>query len=98
MSEEKFDDKTKIDQPIRIRLSNDFTLEDYSPMITQYVNDQADFKLDILYGVLIDPRFKNRPKPTRWQKFKRQIEDYKQRARDICTILTGGDIHKDCGY
>lgn len=35
---------------------------------------------------------------TRWQKFKNRLHDYRQRARDIWTILHGKDIHEDCGY
>ncbi len=36
--------------------------------------------------------------PTRWQRFKYRIEDIKQRFKDIWTIVSGGDIHRDCGY
>lgn len=35
---------------------------------------------------------------TRWQRFKYRIEDLKQRTKDIRTIVSGGDVHKNCGY
>lgn len=34
---------------------------------------------------------------TKWQKFKYKIKDYKQRCKDIWTILKGSDIHENCG-
>lgn len=36
--------------------------------------------------------------PTRWQRFKRRLQDLKQRAKDIWTILRGKDIHENCGW
>jgi trehalose/maltose hydrolase-like predicted phosphorylase len=42
--------------------------------------------------------FKNLPKPTRKQRLKWWWQDKVQRAKDIWTILSGGDVHKDCGY
>jgi hypothetical protein len=36
--------------------------------------------------------------PTRWQRFKYKLADYKQRAKDIWTILKGDNIHKNCDY
>lgn len=36
--------------------------------------------------------------PTKWQKFKYRLQDYRQRAKDIWTILRGKDIHENCGY
>ncbi len=36
--------------------------------------------------------------PTRWQRFKYHILDYRQRCKDIWTIVSGGDVHEDCGY
>lgn len=40
-----------------------------------------------------------KPKPpTRWQRFKYRLQDLKQRAKDIWTILRGRDIHENCGW
>jgi hypothetical protein len=36
--------------------------------------------------------------PTKWQRFKYRLADLRQRAKDIWTILSGGDIHSNCGY
>ena len=63
--------------------------------ITEY-EAKEEFKFDVLFGskqwgIPYDP-------PTKWQKFKRRLYDYHQRAKDIWTILKGKDIHKDCGY
>ena len=31
------------------------------------------------------------------QRFKYRIKDIKQRCKDIWTIVSGGDIHRNCG-
>lgn len=36
--------------------------------------------------------------PTKWQRFKYRMQDIGQRFKDIWTIFSGGDIHKDCEY
>jgi hypothetical protein len=36
--------------------------------------------------------------PTRWQRFKYRLADLKQRCKDIWTIVSGGDVHENCGY
>ena len=46
---------------------------------------------------LADMLFMGYKPPTKWQKFKYKLSDLKQRAKDIWTILKGGDVHEDCG-
>ena len=35
---------------------------------------------------------------TKWQRFKYKLQDIKQRCKDIWIIVTGGNIHENCGY
>ena len=57
---------------------------------------REEYKLDVLFGSK-QSGIPYKP-PTRWQRFKRRLYDYQQRAKDIWTILRGKDIHEDCGY
>ena len=34
--------------------------------------------------------------PTKWERFKDRMRDYRQRIKDIWTILKGDNVHKDC--
>lgn len=70
------------------------TLNEYSKLMFQqnvFLNSVAE---DILKA---NHFIKDLPKPTRKQRFKWFWQDKMQRAKDIWTILSGGDIHKDCG-
>lgn len=79
-----------------------FTIKDYDEQILQpAIKRFAECKvMDNLTraNILADYEFYGGKKPTRWQKFKYRLQDYRQRVKDIWTILKGGDIHEDCGY
>lgn len=69
--------------------------------LAQYNHDLLKpWALEIAYGIIKDGKFmriEDLPPPTRKQKLQYWWDDKKQRARDIWTILSGGDIHEDCG-
>ena len=79
------------------------TLEDYDrevlqPAMKRFAECQAyeDIRKENMlkdYGY-----YTNGKKITKWQRFKYRLRNYRQRAKDIWTILRGGDIHEDCGY
>jgi hypothetical protein len=75
-------------------IEKQFNLDDFSKMLKQsnHLNNIADElirkdTLDLMYTPL-----------TRWQRFKYRMDDIKQRFKDIWTIVSGGDIHRNCGY
>lgn len=77
------------------------TLEDYNkkilkPMIEQFARAQTEELLSRNCR-LEDMLFVGYKPPTRWERFKYRINDYKQRCKDIWTIVSGGDVHRDCG-
>lgn len=70
------------------------TLEEYKtrilePCVKQFMSKHAD---DIMAMHL-----NNLPLPTYLECCKYKWQDIKQRAKDIWTIVSGGDIHDDCG-
>lgn len=74
------------------------TLENYNklilkPLVDKYVHKYASSRdLDITdYLLNVFPL-------TRWQRFKYKLTDLKQRCKDIWTIISGGDVHRNCGY
>lgn len=73
-------------------MKENLTLADYSEKILKpLANEMArEIAIEILKTPIGLPA-------TRKQKFKWWIEDKKQRCKDIWTILTGGDIHENCG-
>lgn len=76
-------------------------IDDYSKMLATATNRFAASKLadDLLKkDVFADMLFMGYKPPNRWQKFKCRLKDYKQRCKDIWTIVSGGDVHEDCGY
>lgn len=78
------------------------TLDDYNKQILneatiQYIVCKIDEDLaraNILTGYM----FVDGKPPTKYERFKYRIEDYRQRVKDIWTILKGDDIHKNCGW
>lgn len=69
-----------------------FTLTDYNEQILEPMLRR---QVDILYGQI--QMFPPGPPPTRKRRIRWWIEDKKQRAKDIWTILSGSDIHENCG-
>lgn len=79
-----------------------YSLDNYNkeilePMVKRFAEAQAAEEL-FKSNCLEDMIFAGYIPATRWQRFKYKIEDYKQRCKDIWTILKGDDIHKNCGY
>lgn len=93
----------KIGSVFRIRLPNDYTLKDYDKDILQEASkryaDVTAYELMAQKEHFADMllTFGYRP-PTKWQKFKRRMQDLKQRYKDIWTIVSGGDVHENCDY
>ena len=101
------------EEPLRIRLPDNYimkdnndnkplTIADYDKRILQPAMER--FAACQAHKLIADEVFKNdglfyglKP-PTKWQKFKYRLQDYRQRAKDIWTILRGKDIHENCGY
>lgn len=78
-----------------------YTLEEYSKQIseiTRYFAEAAGYNLIMRKNALADMLAMGYMPPTRWQRFKYRIEDIKQRFKDIWIIVSGGDVHKNCGY
>lgn len=102
----------KISQHLLIRLPNEymavvstpgqpFTLKEYDEQILSEATKRfaacAADKVIADNEFMKDAAFYGLKPLTRWQKFKRRIADYKQRYKDIWTILCGRDVHEDCG-
>lgn len=66
-----------------------YTLENYTKQILEPMTQRFAEDLQNVMGYV---------PPTKWQRFKYQMQDIKQRFKDVWTIVSGGDIHKDCGY
>ena len=74
-------------------------LEDWSALNEASIRFMAGKMADDLMkpNYLADMLFMGYKPPTKWQRFKNRLVDYKQRCKDIWTILSGGDIHENCG-
>lgn len=77
------------------------SLKDYhdkilEPMIEQFARAQIAELLS-RRDLFEDMLFYGYKPPTRWERFKYKLNDYKQRCKDIWTIVSGGDVHRDCG-
>lgn len=83
-------------------MANKITIKEIRKRFAHVADYEETIKadLDVLYGVMQGPQWgMYKPiKVTRWLRFKNKMTDYKQRTKDIWTILSGGDIHKDCDY
>lgn len=93
-----------VDNPIKInRIGPSVNLADYDEMIRQVKTryDACAISEDLLRKDYINDilfmGYKHKP-PNRRQRFKLKLKDLKQRCKDIWTIVSGGDIHQDCGY
>lgn len=78
------------------------TLEEYSkqilkPMTDAFVKSYLEEKF-FKNAMIEDMKYYGMKPPTKWQRFKFKLGDYKQRAKYIWAILKGEDIHKNCGY
>lgn len=71
------------------------TIQDITKYSVELMAQKAS--IDILHGTM---KFGNYPerKYTKLEKFKMWYYDWKQRFKDCYTILSGGDIHENCGY
>lgn len=74
------------------------TLDDYSKLINDATVRFAAASIaedlqhaDALFNMLYTP-------PTRLDRVRYWFKDKAQRARDIWIILSGGDIHENCGW
>ncbi len=74
-----------------------FSKELLEPMVKRFAEANA---AEIIFrsNALEDALFMGLKPPTKWQRFKYKLEDIKKRFKDIWTIVSGGDIHKNCGY
>lgn len=77
------------------------TLEEYNkdilePMVKRFAECKVAEELS-RQDRFEDMLFYGYKPPTRWEKFKYKLNDYKQRCKDIWTIVSGGDVHRDCG-
>lgn len=82
-------------------VSEQYTLADYNKQLSGITNRFAVSAMaeDLMRkDALTDMLAMGYTPPTRWQRFKYRIEDIKQRMNDIWTIVSGGDVHKNCGY
>lgn len=75
-----------------------FTLDDWSeqimkPMLQRCV--EAEVKMYEKYKE--DLKFWGWKPPTRYERFKSFWRDKGRRCKDIWTIISGGDIHNNCG-
>lgn len=81
-------------------VKSNYTLEDYNE---QVVKVTARFTAAKIYedltreNILADMLHYGYKPPTRWQKFKYRVGNIVQRVKDVWTIVSGGDVHRDCG-
>lgn len=69
---------------------NDYNKQILEPSIQKLAREGL-FAENYLYDrLVVNP-------PTKWQRFKYRMKDYRQRIKDIWAILRGKDIHEDCG-
>lgn len=86
----------------KIVADKSYTIEDYTKQILEPMTQR--FAECIVHEELMrknhlaDMLAMGYVPPTKWQRFKYRMQDIKQRFKDIRTIVSGGDIHKDCGY
>lgn len=76
-----------------------FTLDDYAkqvlaPMYERIAQDEIKYHEEYERQL----KFWGYKPPTRYQRFKAYWKDKAQRCKDIWTIISGGDIHDNCGY
>ena len=77
------------------------TLDDYSKLISDATVRFAAARVaeDLHRGdALADMLYMGYTPPTRLDRVRYWFKDKAQRARDIWIILSGGDIHENCGY
>jgi hypothetical protein len=76
-----------------------FTLDDYKSMLEDATRRFAIDYLELLRSnPLLDMLSKDYIPPTRRQRLRNRLNDLRRRAKDIWTILRGGDVHEDCGH
>lgn len=78
-----------------------FTLDDYAKHLNEATRQFAACKVveDLMRQEhLADMLAMGYVPPTKWQRLKYRMQNIGQRFKDIWTIVSGGDIHKDCGY
>lgn len=78
-----------------------YTLDDYNKLLVETTARFAACRVadEVLRkNALADMLYMGYTPPTRRQRFKSHIYDIKQRFKDIWTIVSGGDVHKNCGY
>jgi hypothetical protein len=98
----------KIGSNLRIKLPDDyqinekqFTFNEYEEILKNAAQRFIDCKLEdeaFKQNIFSDMLYYDYKPPTRWQRFKQIIKNFCEAIRDIWIIVSGGDIHKDCGY
>lgn len=76
-----------------------YTIDDYAKQILQPRFNACKVAEDLMRkDQLTDALFMGLKPLTKWQRMKLRLMDIKQRCKDIWTIVSGGDVHRDCGY
>lgn len=86
----------------KIVADKSYTIDDYTKQIlepmTRRFAETALYEQLMRKNALADMLAMGYITPTKWQRFKYRMQDIGQCFKDIWTIVSGGDIHKDCGY